>query len=452
VDWLEKMRSRLLAGALLLASALIAWLAISSTLVARLLQASIALSMLYVGYLAWRGWQVMHAALRATAPADAAAARDWITVVVPAADEAAVIADVVADLVGQDYADHSGRRFDVVVVDDASTDGTGPAAQAAAETPPGAHSGVVRVLRRAPQPGPRTKGAALAWAQQYVGGEVVVVVDADSRVAPNFLSDAMRAWTRDPMAAALQVQRRAVNRSTGWLPAAQDEEQLMDMASQCGRWATDGTAELRGNGMFVRRAALEAAGGWSPAALTEDLDLATRLTARGERVTLAPEVAVDEQAVESPAVLWRQRMRWAEGSLRRLIELGPGLVANGSLPFGRRLDFLLFVGEFLIPPLFVTSIVASLLTVALPAPADWTVPASLFLGYGLGSYLLALGGIAAGRARPTVLIGRSLRGALFLSHWLLVVPAALLQITFAHPTSHFDRTPRLPKRTPTVDR
>jgi 1,2-diacylglycerol 3-beta-glucosyltransferase len=451
-DWLEKMRSRLLAGALLLASAIIAWLAISYTLVARLLQASIALSMLYVGYLAWRGWQVMHAALRAPAPADPTAAADWVTVVVPAANEAPVIGDVVADLVGQDYADQSGPRFDVLVVDDASTDGTGDTAQDAAATAPGAPSDALRVLRRDPQSGPRTKGAVLAWAQQYVRGEVVAVVDADSRVAPSFLSDAMRAWTRDPMAAALQVQRRAVNRSSGWLPAAQDEEQLMDMASQCGRWATDGTAELRGNGMFVRCAALEAAGGWSPAALTEDLDLATRLTARGERVTLAPEVAVDEQAVESPAVLWRQRMRWAEGSLRRLIELGPGLVANGRLPFGRRLDFVLFVGEFLIPPLFVTSIVASLLTVALPAPADWTVPASLFLGYGLGSYLLALGGMAAGRVRPLVLIGRSLRGALFLSHWLLVVPAALLRITLARPTAQFDRTPRLPRRTPSTDK
>ena len=58
----------------------------------------------------------------------------------------------------------------------------------------------------------------------------------------------------------------------------------MDMASQCGRRATDGTAELRGNGMFVRRAALEAIGGWSDGALTEDLELSTRLVrARASR-------------------------------------------------------------------------------------------------------------------------------------------------------------------------
>jgi 1,2-diacylglycerol 3-beta-glucosyltransferase len=282
----------------------------------------------------------------------------------------------------------------------------------------------------------------LAWAEEAVRGEIVAVLDADSRVGPGFLRAALRAWQRDPGAAALQVQRRVSNRGRGWLPAAQDEEQLMDMASQCGRWATDGTAELRGNGMFVRRSALERAGGWPRNALTEDLDLSTRLTAVGERVTLAPEVEVQEQAVERLGDLWRQRMRWAEGSLRRLIEHGPGLVTDSRLPFKRRLDFVLFVGEFLIPPVFVASIVASLLTIPLPEPADWTVPVTLFVGYGLGTYLLALAGLAA-RGEPLVpLLGRATRGALFLSHWLLIVPAALLRIAFGPATTRFVRTPR----------
>ncbi len=73
----------------------------------------------------------------------------------------------------------------------------------------------------------------------------------------------------------------------------------MDMASQCGRWSTDGTAELRGNGMLIRRERLEAVGGWSPTALTEDLEMSTRLTLHGEHVALAPEVTVVEEAVES---------------------------------------------------------------------------------------------------------------------------------------------------------
>ncbi len=168
--------------------------------------------------------------------------------------------------------------------------------------------------------------------------------------------------------------------------------------------------------------------------------MSTRLTLHGERVALAPEVTVVEQAVESVGALWRQRMRWAEGSLRRLMELGPPLVANRALPLGRRLDFVVFIGEFVIPPLFAASIIASLLTVVLPRPADWTVPVTLFIGYGLGTYLLALAGLAAAGERSLRLLGRSLRGALFLSHWLLVVPAALLRIALWPPTTDFART------------
>ena len=429
------MRSRLLAGAILIASGLIAWLAISAWPAARLLQGAIGLSLLYVAYLAWRGWRVMRDAREPTAvPGN----RPWITVLVPAADESAVIASVVADLIGQDYADGGERRFDVLVLDDGSSDGTGELAHVAAEPAPDA----VTVCRREAGTGPRTKGAVLAWAQPRVRGDVVAVIDADARVASDFLAGAMAAWSRDPGAAALQVQRRDANRRTGWLTAAQDEEQLMDMASQCGRWSTDGTAELRGNGMLIRRDRLEAVGGWSPTALTEDLEMSTRLTLHGERVALAPEVTVMEQAVESVGALWRQRMRWAEGSLRRLMELGPSLVANRALPLGRRLDFIVFIGEFVIPPLFAASIVASLLTVVLPRPADWTVPITLFIGYALGTYLLALAGLAASGERSLRILGRSLRGSLFLSHWLLVVPAALLRIALWPPTTDFARTAR----------
>jgi 1,2-diacylglycerol 3-beta-glucosyltransferase len=425
------MGSRLLAGAILAGAALLAWLSITSLVVARLLQGVILLSLCYVGYLAWRGYRVMRAAIAGRAAGRDPEDEPALSVVVPAADEAGVIGPLIRDLAVQEY---GGSGYEVLVLDDGSTDGTADAVRAAGAT--------ADVRRREPGSGPATKGAVLAWAEEAVRGEIVAVLDADSRVGPGFLRAALRAWQRDPGAAALQVQRRVSNRGRGWLPAAQDEEQLMDMASQCGRWATDGTAELRGNGMFVRRSALERAGGWPRNALTEDLDLSTRLTAVGERVTLAPEVEVQEQAVERLGDLWRQRMRWAEGSLRRLIEHGPGLVTDSRLPFKRRLDFMLFIGEFLIPPVFVASIVASLLTIPLPEPADWTVPVTLFVGYGLGTYLLALAGLAA-RGEPLVpLLGRATRGALFLSHWLLIVPAALLRIAFGPATTRFVRTPR----------
>jgi 1,2-diacylglycerol 3-beta-glucosyltransferase len=435
------MASRLLAAALLLASALIAWLAITSTLAARLLQAAIGISVLYVGYLALRGWQVIRRAIHAEPPNLEDTDLPFISVIVPARDEAPVISTVVADLVGQRYGSADARRFEVVVMDDDSRDGTGELALAAARAA-AAPTGLFRVLPRSATIGTPTKGAALASATASLRGEIIGTVDADARLGADFLAGTIAAWSRDPGAAAIQARRQPTNRTTSWLTAAQDEEQLMDLASQCGRREVEGTAELRGNGMFVRREALERVGGWNPGAITEDLDLSTRLAAAGEHIALAPEVAVGEEAVTSLAALWWQRTRWAEGSLRRLMEHGPGLL-TGSAPLARKLDFLAFTGEFLIPPLFAASIVASLITVPLPVRMDWTVPISLFIGYGLGSFLLALAGLAGVGVRGLSLLGRAVRGGLFLSHWLVVVPVVLLQIAVGPATTTFRKTPRI---------
>ena len=433
------MASRLLAASVLVISGLIAWLTINFTLAARLLQGAVGLSMLYVGYLAWCGWRTMLAALQPLhdEAGQPSGVRPWVTVVVPARNEAGVISGVVGDLVVQRYADDGAPRFDVLVVDDGSHDGTGERALAAA----GMAGDRVRVIRRETRVGPRTKAAVLAFAQPLVRGEVVGVMDADSRVPPDFVDRLMRAWQADP-GAAIQAQRRASNSAEGWLPAAQDAEQLMDMASQCGRRASTGTAELRGNGMFIYCSTLQEVGGWNPYALTEDLDLSTRLVAAGEHVALAPQVQLAEQAVQQVGALWRQRLRWAEGGLRRLMEHGPALVGHADLPITRKLDFLAFSGEFVIPPLFLAALVASAATIPLPQPADWTVPLSLFVAYGTGSFLLALAGLAAQGDRGLALVGHAARGSLFLSHWLLVVPAALARIAFGQPSQVFTQTPR----------
>jgi 1,2-diacylglycerol 3-beta-glucosyltransferase len=436
------MTTRVLAASILVASALIAWLAITFAVVARALQAAIALSLVYVAYLALRGYQAMRDAHHAPL---VEGSRPWVTLIVAARNEEPVIGATIASLVGQDYEEGWDPRFDIVVVDEGSTDQSGALARQAATM----HPDRLEVVRREPGDGPSMKAAALSFAHTLARGEVIGVLDADASVAPDFVARVMRAWQADPIAAAIQAQRRAHNRDDGWLAAAQDEELLMDMASQCGRLATDGSAELRGNGMFVRRDALERLGGWNPTALTEDLELSTRLVAAGERVALAPQVEVGEEAVITLQGLWRQRLRWAEGSIRRLIELGPGLLRAPDVPLRRTLDFLAFTGEFVIPPLFVTTIIASLLTIPLPRPADWTVPASLFLGYGIGTLLLALAGLAARGERGPGLVGRAGRGSLFLSHWLVVVPVALLRIAVGRHATSFIQTRRsghLPNR------
>ena len=300
------MATRIVAASFLAVSVLVAWLTITEPFAARLLQLLIVVSIGYVGWLAWHGARVIrdaHAEDRGD-PTGRADGLPFVSIVLPASNEESVIGAAVSSLCAQRYAGADGKpRYELVVVDDGSTDRT---ADRATEAAAGAPHVIVR--RREREPGPRTKGAVLAWVHSTLRGDVVGAIDADTLVEPGFLERTMRAWERDRGADAIQVAREPRNASVSWLTRAQGEEQLMDLTSQCGRWSTDGTAELRGNGMFVRRAALEAIGGWNPRALTEDLDLSTRLVADGRHVTLAPDVAVTEEAVEALGALWRQRL------------------------------------------------------------------------------------------------------------------------------------------------
>lgn len=420
---------------------------------ARLLQLGAGASVVYAGYLARSGGRMMRAARAGDSSVMAAGRtggpapdRDgwapFVSVVVPAKNEAPVIAEIVRDLAAQRYVLDGAAGYEAIVVDDGSSDGTGALAREAAQ----GSDGRVRVIRREPGSGAATRGAVLNFALERARGEVLVAIDADSRVATDFVERSILAWRRDPSAAALQVQKRPVNPETNWLTRAQAEELLLDMSSQCGRWMAGGTGELRGNGMFIRRDVVERLGGWGDHALTEDLDMSTRLAAAGERVTLAPDVAVGEQALEEFRPLWHQRMRWAEGSLRRFISHGPS-VLKAPLPRSRKLDQTAYMTiESALPPFLASAFLAQALYSG-RRRTGWGVPARLVGSYASALVLFALTGLAADGRRGLPLLAGALRGSAFLTHWLLVVPAALIRIAVRPADITYVKTPRLAPRT-----
>ncbi len=90
-----------------------------------------------------------------------------VSVCIPARNEAATVAGVVAPLIAAAAAPEP-LVDEVIVVDDGSTDGTGPIAGALG----------ARVVRRDRRPG---KGAAMAEALRVASGDIVVFADADVR-------------------------------------------------------------------------------------------------------------------------------------------------------------------------------------------------------------------------------------------------------------------------------
>jgi 1,2-diacylglycerol 3-beta-glucosyltransferase len=355
------------------------------------------------------------------------------SVVVAARDEVEVLPRLVRDLAAQEYRAADGRPlFELILIDDRSIDGTAQAALRAAAA--GGLSDVTRSIRRgatehlADEPLADGKGAALTAAQPDVcHGDVVVVLDADARVGPRFLSTLARYF--DAGADAVTPRRRILDADSSWLAGAQADEQTADGEIQRGRWFLGGCSEFRGNGISIRRALLAEVGGWRAEALTEDLDLSSRVAAQcGVTVAWALDAEVWEEPVGSWDALWKQRVRWAEGGVRRLIEHGPAVLSSRRLSTTAKLYFAAYTSQLLVPPVIIGAVTRS-----------WRTGRGGLARRLLASYMLVGAGAAfdalrweTDRGGASLLrverLRRSLRAALFGALWLAAIPAAMWRL------------------------
>ena len=184
-----------------------------------------------------------------------------VVAVVPARDEAAILPVTLPSLLTQDYP----GEFSVVLVDDASTDGT--AATAAALGGPGPAGRTPRIVPAgATPPGWAGKVHAMAQGLRAAGEcDFVLFTDADISYAPGTLAELVRAAVTDDRA--LVSQMAQLRADTGWerfiVPAfVYFFAQLYPF-----RWVNrpgSRTAAAAGGCMLVRRTTLAAAGGLAP--------------------------------------------------------------------------------------------------------------------------------------------------------------------------------------------
>jgi hypothetical protein len=383
------------------------------------------------------------AACSATQPAQPAqpAPLPRITVVIAARDEILALPALIRDLGRQDHRELDGSpAFDVVVVDDRSTDGSGVAARRAADE--AGLGEVTTVVRRHAGSRPDGKGAALAVVpDEFARGAAVLVFDADARLGPDvvrrvatLVADGFTAFT---------ARRRVAGRGRG--AVVQDDEQTVDAFIQRARGALGGCPEFRGNGMVVATARLRAIGGWRAGALTEDLDLSTRLAIAGTRILPADDLEVWESPTATVAAFARQRLRWAEGSVRRFLDLLPAAIASAELAPSAKADLAVSIAQLTLP------------TVLLGAVADGMRRRSPGSGLALvGAYVgtawvltaMALRDAARREAETPPSAMRAVVTAVYLLHWVAATPAALACVALRPGPVRFARTRdrRLPRR------
>jgi cellulose synthase/poly-beta-1,6-N-acetylglucosamine synthase-like glycosyltransferase len=271
-------------------------------------------------------------------------------VVVPARNEHLVLADTLADLTAL----QPGSQCRVLVVDDGSTDSTGAIADAWA-----ARDRRIRVLhRRKPYAATGKSGALNAaylgitsacrtgdpWLAGYPPERVVmVIVDADGHLDPHCLTT-VAGYFGDPHVGSVQIGVRIANASRSALARMQDMEFVgFSWLVQVARDRL-GSSGLGGNGQFTRLAALDSLGDrpWTPAALTEDLDLGLRLVLAGWRTRFCHEAEVSQQGLETWRPLLRQRTRWIQGHYQ-CWRYAPALARARRVRWAARADLIAYL-------------------------------------------------------------------------------------------------------------
>jgi hopene-associated glycosyltransferase HpnB len=207
-----------------------------------------------------------------------------VIAIIPARDEADVIADTVGSLLRQDYP----GPFSVVMVDDQSSDGTAGAASDAANAAQAAHRLKI-VAGTGPPPGWTGKLSAMRLGLAEVEAsatapEFVLFTDADIAYAPYVLSRLVTiARAKNTVLTSLMVKLRCESAAERWLaPAFVFFFQMLYPFA----WVNDPrrtTAAAAGGCMLVRREALHAAGGLEAVrnALIDDCALGALMKGHG---------------------------------------------------------------------------------------------------------------------------------------------------------------------------
>jgi cellulose synthase/poly-beta-1,6-N-acetylglucosamine synthase-like glycosyltransferase len=355
-----------------------------------------------------------------------------VTVQLPLRNERAVVDQLLRHTAALDW---PRERLEIQVLDD-SDDETRDVVDAGVDALR-ARGYAIQALRRADRRG--YKAGALQAALPQATGELLLLLDADSKPEPDLLHHLAAALLARDDLGFVQARWSFGNEHTSLLTRVQ--ALLLDgwYALELARLSAQGQpVQLTGTAALVRRSALEAAGGWlrdgGAASVTEDLDLSARLMARGFHGRTLPEVAVETELPDTVAAWRAQQVRWVRGAGEVLRAAGPPGAAAGLLgPLLRHIRQPLFTAWLLLFPLRAVGLTPS------PLPWAWPLVFPLLL-------LAAAAYYAAARRR----LGRSLIEAAALSPLVVTLQlglapalaAGLLRGLLAKEPGEFVRTPK----------
>ena len=245
-----------------------------------------------------------------------------VVVQIPVFNEGAIVERAVASAARLDW---PIDKLHIQICDD-SDDATTELARAAAQRA-GAAGIDIAVVRRPDRS--EFKAGNLKHAMAQTGHDYFAIFDVDFVPAPDFLRRCMAVLLAEPGFGFVQARIDFLNANENALTRAQaimlDYHYGFDLATRS--WAQQ-VVHFNGSGGIWRRAAIEAAGGWSGDTLLEDWDLSFRAWLKGWRGVVITSVTAAGELPAGLGALMLQRRRWAAGGTQVAWKMLPLLAGN----------------------------------------------------------------------------------------------------------------------------
>ena len=381
----------------------------------------------------------------------------YFSIIIPARNEEKVIYETLRNVLRLDY---PSELFEVIVVNDGSTDKTESIVRGLQEK----HSNL-KLLNVPKKSGGQGKSAALnfgfadfllTWRGLGVRPRhrwIIGVFDSDATPKKNMLKKVSYQFN-DPKVGGVQTLVRVKNRKKSFLAKLQDIEFLaFARVVQFARTNFSGSVALGGNGQFVRASALDSSAikklkeYWKNDCLTEDLDLGVRLLTKKWKNVYIESTSVSQEGTETLMAMFRQRERWAWGTLQTLknFVFTIGFWKN-KVSYRTKIDVSIYLIHIMLPFLVGLCWIWSALNIVGLIQLDNFFPLAFTLANGF-SFLPLLGfGLWKERSEyptwqifPLVIIT-----AFYTYHWIPCVMSALVKAISTKPL--WVKTPRFTAR------
>lgn len=233
-----------------------------------------------------------------------------VTVMVPAHNESIVLKKTMEALIKFDY---PKDRYEIIVVNDNSTDDSAQVLKTIQHNNPSAK---IIVINTDMIVGGKGKSNALNIALSVASGSVIAIYDADNTPEKQALKILVENLMSDDKLGAVIGKFRTRNKYASLLTRFVNIETLAyQCMNQAGRYFFFKLCTIPGTNYVIRRELIDQMGGWDVNALAEDTEISFRLYRMGYYIKFIPQAVTWEQEPQKLKQWFKQRTRWVKGNL-----------------------------------------------------------------------------------------------------------------------------------------